>query len=210
MKLAKKKNLQKGERVIYTPEVHWFFLIRPLLALFFSLALVIIKIILNSLLIPAFVLQPAVSVIHYLILANFIITGICFLWQIVEYFSIEYYITNKRLMVKRGVFSTVVVDMPIDKIESLVCVQKLLGKLFNYGTVFVSGIGGMLPRYGTVRRPYTVRKIIDEVIEKNKAITVIQELNPKPVDIKRTEEVVDIEYGTFVTSYPAKRKEQAD
>jgi hypothetical protein len=210
MKLAKKKNLQKGELVIYNPEVHWFFLIRPLLALFFSLGLVIIKVILNSLLIPASILQIIASVIHYLILANFIITGICFLWQIAEYFSIEYYITNKRLIVKHGVFSTVVVDMPIDKVESLVCVQNLLGKLFNYGTVFVSGIGGMLPRYGTVRKPYTVRRIIDEVIEKNKAITVIQEVNPKPVLVKTREEVIDIEYGTFVTSYPAKRGEQAD
>jgi uncharacterized membrane protein YdbT with pleckstrin-like domain len=210
MKLAKKKNLQKGEVIIYRPEVHWFFLIRPLLALFFSLALVIIKVILDSFLIPVFAMQTIVSVIHYLILVNFVITGIRFLWQLAEYFSIEYYITNKRLIVKHGVFSTVVADMPIEKVESLICVQRLLGKLFNYGTVFVSGIGGMLPRYGTVRKPYTVRRIIDEMIEKNKAITVTQETSPKPVQVRRKEEVIDVEYGTFVTSYPAKRREQAD
>jgi uncharacterized membrane protein YdbT with pleckstrin-like domain len=207
LKLTKKKNLQEGEVIIYAPQVHWIILIRPFMSLFFSLALLFIKLIFGIYNVPPGFMKIFDVIIHYILLINIIFCGIYFLWQIMDYSNMEYYITNKRLLIKYGVFSTVIVDMPIEKIESLVYTQNFFGKLFNYGTVFVSGIGGMFPRYNTVKKPNVVRRIINEIIEKNKTITIIREKEPKPLLIK--EEVMDIEYGIFVKSYPAGKTEDA-
>jgi hypothetical protein len=102
------------------------------------------------------------------------------------------------------------VDLPIDKIESVVCVQSLLGSLFSYGTVRVSGIGGMKPRYSTIRKPHKVRRIIYDIIEKNKKITIVREDLPKPVLVKEGQKrKPEIQYGLFVTSYPAGEQKAA-
>jgi uncharacterized membrane protein YdbT with pleckstrin-like domain len=120
---------------------------------------------------------------------------------------VSYYITNKRLILKKGLFTTSLIDMPIEKVESIIVVQSLFGHIFNYGNVFVSGIGGMLPRYRSVRKPYKVRRILYKMIDKNRKITIIREDQPKPVYVREVVKEVqkedEIQYGIFVTSYPA-------
>jgi len=209
MRLTKAKNLQKGEAVIAVPKLHWIVLVRPLLWLILSAAFcLIVKLIVNNSSFGVVFADLFNPVIDYIILVDILVSFVCFLFQIPVYLSVEYYITNKRLLVKRGFFSTVLVDMPIEKVESLVCTQKLLGRLLNYGTVAVSGIGGMFPQYHTVKKPYSVRRTIDKMIEKNKAVTVIREESPRSQPqsqpVKPRKELPEpVEYGIFVKSYPA-------
>jgi uncharacterized membrane protein YdbT with pleckstrin-like domain len=212
MRLTKAKNLQKGEALIAVPKLHWIVLVRPLLWLVLSVALcLIVKLVVNSYSLGVFFSDTFNAVIDYLILVDIVLSFVCFLFQIPVYLSTEYYITNKRLLVKRGFLSTVLMDMPIERVESLVCTQKLLGRLLNYGTVSVSGIGGMFPRYHNVKKPYSVRRTIDTMIERNKAVTLIREESPRPLSqpqpqpVKpRKEALESVEYGIFVKSYPAR------
>jgi membrane protein YdbS with pleckstrin-like domain len=212
MTIIKEKNLQKGEGVIYSPELHWIFLFKPMLVLLISIILFIIKPIITNYIFD--VVQSSVhttlfdDVYNVITIILFVFSILYLIWQIIKYYMVKYYITNKRLILKKGCFNSTLVDMPIEKIESIICHQSLLGRLLNYGTIYVSGIGGMLPRYGTIKKPYKVRRILYNMIDKNRNITIIREALPKPVLVRTVKErKAELEYGTFVTSYPAGERE---
>ena len=137
--------------------------------------------------------------------------GIRFIGILIEFFLTEYYITNKRLIFKKaklfakGFFLTLVRDIPIEKIESINYDQTLLGKLLNYGTLQITGIGGESFEYYLIMRPMRARRKIYEVMEKNRKITVIRNNSPKPITMIK-EKIVDIDYGTFVSSFPKEEK----
>ncbi|MDR2176838.1 MAG: PH domain-containing protein [Treponema sp.] len=202
MTLLNEKNLQKGEVVIYSPKLHWIVLIRPILYLFISVALLIItkSIVLSY---SSVVNEVVNSIFGKVLIIDIMLLMLYLIWRIVEYCIVEYYITNKRLILKKGLFNSRLIDMPIEKVESLICSKGLLGYLLNYGTIFVSGIGGMLPRYSDIRKPYKVRRVIYDVMDKGKSITVTRENLPKPAFVKKAHEEREIQYGTFITSYPA-------
>jgi uncharacterized membrane protein YdbT with pleckstrin-like domain len=199
MDITGKKNLQKGEAVIYYPEIHGMYIIKPVLAAAVALALFLTKGIAAGYITG---LGGTVTVIYTVTVIVLLALSVLFLlWKVFAFFLVQYTITNKRLILKKGFLTTTLVDMPIDKVESVLCVQSLFGSLFGYGTIVVSGIGGMTPCYGTIRKPHKVRRIIYDVIDKNKNITIIREDSPKPVSVQVRKP--KIQYGTFVTSYPA-------
>tara|TARA_R110002126_G_scaffold10384_2_gene47288 strand:- start:1019 stop:1453 length:435 start_codon:yes stop_codon:yes gene_type:complete len=59
----------------------------------------------------------------------------------ITYYSTELAVTNKRVVAKVGFIWRKTVEMNIPKIESLQVKQGILGRLFNYGSVIVSGAG---------------------------------------------------------------------
>jgi hypothetical protein len=209
MTLPEGKNLQKGEVIVYNPKVHWIVLIRPIVYLIVSTALLIII----KLLVPSYISIGIIGEIvnnffKKILLINAIVSILCLIRQIIKYYVVEYYITNKRLILKKGLFNSRLVDIPIEKVESLICTKGLFGYIFNYGAVFVSGIGGMLYKYSNIKKPYKVRRVIYDVMDKNKNITIIREDLPKPSFVKEVhrERQPEIQYGTFVTSYPAGKR----
>jgi hypothetical protein len=211
MTLLEEKNLQKGEVVIYKPRLHWIVLVRPIVYLFISvILLIIIKLMAPSSLSGIYGFLGVVNNYFKIIMTINVILALLYLGRrIIEYCVAEYYVTNKRLILKKGLFASRLIDIPIEKVESLICVKGLFGYLFNYGTVFVSGLGGTLSRYSNVKKPYKVRRVIYDVMDKSKSITIIREDLPKPVIVKevRKERRPEIQYGVFVTSYPAGKRE---
>ncbi|MDR0375531.1 MAG: PH domain-containing protein [Treponema sp.] len=197
----KKKNRRKGEVLIYKAETHWFVFARPFLALMVSFVLWLFFFMARSFDIGADVLRRVKPILIGVFVVNVVFAGLYFVWLIFEYYSARYYITNKRLVARRGFFSSVTVEMPIEKIEGLVCYQGLSGKALKYGTVVVSGVGGMLLRFSVVKRPDRVAKVIDDILEKNKRIVIERSDKPRAITVK-TEIVKDIEYGAYITSYP--------
>jgi len=209
MRFIKKKNLQEGEELLYVPELHWMYAIwHLLLSLPFLLVLFIVW---RSLvgqaemtLVGILAFVSALAVRNMLLSATIAVMVIC-LFRTISYLNTEYGVTNKRLIIKAGVFSLKVREIPFDRIESLYCYRGLLGNLFRYGTINISGVGGTVPAFKMVRRPFALRRKIVDILEKNKAITVVHgdEL-PKPspspppiVKAKPVEEPI-YRYGTFV------------
>jgi membrane protein YdbS with pleckstrin-like domain len=133
---------------------------------------------------------------------------VIFVCRIFLYLSAEYGVTNKRLIIKKGILRVVVAEIPTDRIESIYCVQGLFGRIFRYGTICVSGIGGKMPVFSMVCRPYALRRKIVDIIEKNKAITVVYgemskvrpQARPKPEPKVKPEPIS--RYGTFVRVLP--------
>lgn len=201
MELMKKRNRRKGEILIYKPEMHWIVLAYPFLALMASFVLWLFFFIAQLFDIGVDVLRYIKGILAGVFVVNAVFAGLYFVWQIFEYLSAAYYITNKRLVSRRGFFSSVTVEMPIEKIEGLICYQRLPGKLFDYGTVLASGVGGMLLRFSAVKSPDRVAKVIDDILEKNKRLAVERNDKPRAITV-RTKVVKDVEYGAYITSYP--------
>jgi uncharacterized membrane protein YdbT with pleckstrin-like domain len=213
MTFIKKKNLQEGEELLYVPRLHWMFTIRHMvMSLPFFLFLLIIWGITDSYadasgsilgLASALVIKIA---IRNAFLAVLIAIMLVFVWRIFQYISYEYGVTNKRLLMKKGVIRLSIAEIPTDRIESIYCTQGLLGRIFRYGTISISGIGGTMPVFYMVSRPYALRRKIVKIIEKNKAITLVHGELPKPEPVAKPEPKVEVEpiyrYGTFVRVLP--------
>lgn len=59
----------------------------------------------------------------------------------VRYKSVELAVTTKRIIVKHGFVRRQTVEINLNRIESIQVEQGLLGRLFNFGTLIVSGTG---------------------------------------------------------------------
>ncbi|MDR3020119.1 MAG: PH domain-containing protein [Treponema sp.] len=206
MRFIKRKNFVEGEELLYVPKLHWLFLVRPILH---SIPVFIILFVLwfNAVSISGTLglgLANAGSAYVNSIFRNVFISAaaitlLVFLWRVFQYINTEFGVTNKRLIIKKGVFRVHVSEIPTDRIESLYCVQRFWERLFRCGSLYISGIGGMVPAFFTIYRPFALRKKIAEIIEKNKRITVVQGAFPKPV-VKEPKVKEDPLYlfGTFV------------
>jgi len=198
MKFIKKKNLIAGEALLYVPTLHWMYIIKkPVVILLVIPVLLIIR----DPVLNFFPPDIASFINTYYLQLNLIIAAIAFtilVCRVFLFLFVEYGVTNKRLLMKRGIFRVVTAEIPMDRIESLYCTQGLLGKIFNYGTIYISGIGGRKPVFFMIVKPYAIRRKVVAIIEKNKAITVIHGDPPKPPPPPPDPPEEPIEYGTFV------------
>jgi len=208
MKFIKRKNLLDGEELLYVPKLHWLFLLRPSLK-FIPVFLVLFLLwifstsIINSLgfLAITFITPFINDIFKYIFYFLILIVVILLCCRIFQYINTEFGVTNKRLLIKKGVFKVFISDIPTDRIESIYCIQGFWERIFHCGTIFISGVGGMLPTFFMVYRPYALRRKIVEIIEKNKTITVVHgNLLPKAPQIEKPKGKEDPLYlfGTFV------------
>ena len=215
MKFIRKKNMQESEELLYVPGLHWMYTTRPMvLSLPYFLVLLIcwcyVKNYAGSCCLLGNFSEPLLySVIKNLFLAGIIIVLLVFVWRIFQYLTTEYGVTNKRLIIKKGICRITITEIPFDRIETITCVQGILGRIFKYGTVFISGIGGTLPVFFMVSKPFALRRKIADIIEKNKTITVVHGNPPKPKPSPKpgpkVEEEPVFRYGTFVRVLPDNR-----
>jgi uncharacterized membrane protein YdbT with pleckstrin-like domain len=204
MKFIKKRNLQENEELMHMPCLHWFYTVKYMIL---SLPIFVILLILWNYAedYAASGWFPGIDtaddfqyVLRYAFLAAVLLVLVVFICRIIMFICVEYGVTNKRLMIRRGVLRRVTMEIPIDRIESICCIQGLLGMIFNYGTIRVSGIGGNMPAFRMVGRPYALRRKITRIIEKNKAITVVHGELPKVKPPEPIEQEPIYRYGTFV------------
>jgi len=66
---------------------------------------------------------------------------VIFLLVYLQYISTELAFTNKRVIAKFGFISRQTVELNIQKVESLQVTQGILGRIFNFGTIVISGAG---------------------------------------------------------------------
>jgi uncharacterized membrane protein YdbT with pleckstrin-like domain len=58
-----------------------------------------------------------------------------------KYISTELAVTNKRVVAKFGFISRHTIEINLAKIESIQVKQGILGRIFNYGSLVISGAG---------------------------------------------------------------------
>jgi uncharacterized membrane protein YdbT with pleckstrin-like domain len=65
-----------------------------------------------------------------------------FLKLLLEKFTTERAVTDRRVIVKTGIIARHSSELPLERIDEVYLRQSVLGRLFGYGTVLVSGMGG--------------------------------------------------------------------
>jgi uncharacterized membrane protein YdbT with pleckstrin-like domain len=72
-------------------------------------------------------------------------------------------ITNRRVIAKVGVISRKVIEVRNDKIEGIHIEQSIFGRIFNYGSIAVSGSGQTIVPLLFIADPLAFRRAVDEV-----------------------------------------------
>lgn len=87
----------------------------------------------------------------------------------VRYQSVELAVTTKRIIVKHGFIRRQTVEINLNRIESIQVEQGLLGRLFNFGTLIVSGTGTSHAPILGIAGPMGFRKAFIEAQDSGKS-----------------------------------------
>jgi len=72
----------------------------------------------------------------------------------------ELVVTDRRVILKRGIFSRQTIEMNRAKVESVDVDQTVMGRIMGYGTVIVRGTGGGLEPIRNIAHPLAFRSHI--------------------------------------------------
>jgi len=140
------RNLIAGERVVYRTRLHWLVYAVPVL--FSVVVLLPIAWFLASGSWQGFAWVPLALVLVVLLPA------------VVKRQSSDFAVTNKRVMMKSGVMTTRSVELLLNKIEAIAVDQSLLGRMFGYGNIVVTGSGGTREAFSQIQSPLEFRRAI--------------------------------------------------
>jgi uncharacterized membrane protein YdbT with pleckstrin-like domain len=91
------------------------------------------------------------------------ITLLFALWEWLKLRSIEQGVTNKRVILKRGIISRKTEEMKVSSIETVEIIQGVMGRLFGYGDVKVTGRGLSDVLFKKINDPMDVKRKIESV-----------------------------------------------
>lgn len=83
----------------------------------------------------------------------------------VRYKSTELAVTTKRVIVKHGFISRSTVEINLNKVESIQVEQGLLGRMFDFGTLVISGTGTAHAPLAGISAPMGFRRAFIEAQE---------------------------------------------
>lgn len=85
-----------------------------------------------------------------------------FIWPILRMMSSEFAVTDKRVVIKEGLFSRRTVEMNVQKVENVKVNQSILGRMFDCGVIEVVGTGGTHEVFDGIRGPAKFRRAVQE------------------------------------------------
>jgi Bacterial PH domain len=147
------KVLQPGETIAYRARLHWIVYLG-------GIVLVVAAVILALL---AVALPGGDAVRLGLMLAALIALFLGLFQMLRAWFVVantEIIVTNRRLIYKTGFIARDTVEMNLDKVESVLVEQTLLGRMLNFGRVVVRGVGSGLEPIDRIAAPLELHRNI--------------------------------------------------
>ena len=83
------------------------------------------------------------------------------LWGVARYCNNRIWITDRRLIAQTGWPGRDVLDFPYDRFESAKVEQSLLGRLFGFGDVEISGVGSTHARLSCIASPIGFKRALE-------------------------------------------------
>lgn len=90
---------------------------------------------------------------------------LCWVYAYIKYKTTELAITNKRVVAKFGFISRKTIEINIKKVESIQVDQGILGRIFNFGSLVVSGAGNPQAPIPGISNPVGFRRAFMETQE---------------------------------------------
>ncbi len=136
------ENLLPDEHVVYRAELHWIIFARAILVLVVGLVLVFV---------------PRIGQAGLVVL----LLGVVMLVPpFVAYRTTELGVTNKRVIVKTGLVRRRTLELLLRQVEAISVDQSLLGRLLGFGSITLTGTGGVREVFHRVRDPLELRRRI--------------------------------------------------
>lgn len=143
------RSLISGETLVYRTRLHWNVLIKPVI--WGGVPLGTGCAVLTS--------RYAAAAWALIPLGLFLLV-----FAFINYFSSEFGVTNKRVLIKTGFMGTHSFEMLLAKVEAIGVDQTLWQKIFNYGTIVISGTGGSKEKLPQITGPFEFRRQVQEQI----------------------------------------------
>lgn len=137
------ENLARDEKIIIKAQVTWLSQFWYLLfgGLFVLLAL------------------PSKNFIFFLLGAIFI--GIA----VIHVLTTELALTNRRIIAKSGLIRRNTIELKVNRVESLGVDQGVLGRILNFGSIVVKGVGGSNAPIPYIARPMEFRQQVNNFLD---------------------------------------------
>ena len=145
-------NLLAGESVVFRTRLHWLLFLGPVL--FTVIILLPIAWFLSTGTWSGYAWIPLAFGLFLL------------LTTLVKRLSSDFAVTNKRIMMKVGVFRTRSIEILLSKVEAIAVDQSLLGRIFGYGDIAVTGSGGTRETFAQIQAPLEFRRAVQSVTDK--------------------------------------------
>ena len=87
-------------------------------------------------------------------------------WAWIHIRSTEIAITNKRIIAKFGFVKRSTVEINLDKVEALRVEQGVLGRILNFGTILISGVGSTIDPIPSIADPLVFRRKFMEATDR--------------------------------------------
>jgi uncharacterized membrane protein YdbT with pleckstrin-like domain len=151
-------NLLDGEHVVFRTRLHWLLFMGPVLFI-------------------VIVLLPAA---WFLASGTWFLasgTGSTYAWvpiglgalilvaTFIKRQSSDFAVTNRRVMMKVGVFTTRSTELLLSKIEAIAVEQTLMGRMFGYGDIVITGSGGTKETFPRIQSPLEFRRAVQSVAD---------------------------------------------
>ena len=149
-----KNTLLPDEKIIYLSHPHWIVIFRPCMV-----SIVIISFLLLG-------SRPSLLIISFCS----VLTLIACVSGLIVYYSSEFGITDKRIVMKSGFMGRVAFENSLDCIEGIEISQSIMGRILDYGSICIRGVSGTNELFSAVCHPFRFRYKVLEEIERQKKI----------------------------------------
>jgi uncharacterized membrane protein YdbT with pleckstrin-like domain len=163
--MRKEFQLQDGEKVIKNikplPVLKWFFFVTPSIGMFIFLMIFSWVPFVNIIFVP-FILF--IILIIYLVAQN-------------RYNYQHYWITNKRVLYRKGILGYTISSIPLERISDVIVSRTFWERVFGFGSVLIQSLAGQISygrRHGAegsllaVPDPEGTQKLIFDLIKKKR------------------------------------------
>ena len=136
-------NLLPGETVVQRARLHWIVFLKAIAVAVVGLAVLVV--------------QPLVGAI---------IVGIGLLMALPPWLArttSEFGVTSKRVIIKVGLIQRRTLELLIRQVEAISVDQSLAGRIFNFGTITLTGTGGVRETFHNIANPLEFRRSIQSL-----------------------------------------------
>jgi uncharacterized membrane protein YdbT with pleckstrin-like domain len=143
--------LQPGETIVYRARLHWIIYFSAIVSLLVAAGLGIGAAVTRH--------DQTIMVALAVVAAIALLVG---LWQLagawVRASSTEIVVTTRRIIYKTGFVTRNTVEMNLDKVESVLVRQGVIGRMLDYGTVIIRGVGAGLEPVANIAAPLALHR----------------------------------------------------
>lgn len=155
------KNLLAGESVVYRTRPHWIVCLKPALVV---LLLSVMSGLAVKVATSGLAAETSARVVNQFLIISALAVVTAVVIPLLLRLVVECVVTNKRVILKTGLLKIRTVEMFLNRVESVVVEQSLLGRMLGYGTILARGAGGTPEPFHKIAKVKEFQRQIQEQI----------------------------------------------